>query len=229
MVMNSPPYIPIENLSKIDIYEDWDSDNPYGNLGEVVDETIERLSILSNRAILAYSIGCAYWVVYRYSSKEDINILLKYIEACFPCLFALSDRIPNELIQDEWTGPVRGPLQFSVFLIADTWYSGEFDVPAEQGAYSEKLVFYAIPREYNERALFLAWRKVILTRLERNYKRDVDNPDGMGVPLDILDPTVELEPNQYKQQMLSAILKIDKNNEFLCDLSDFDIHKFGQT
>lgn len=229
MVIKDPPYIPIEDLSKIDIYEDWDSDNPYSNLGEVVDETIERLSVLSNRAILAYSIGCAYWVVYRYSGKEDINILLEYIDACLPCLFALSDRVPNELIQDEWTGPVRGPLQFSVFLIADTWHSGEFDAPAEQGADSEKLVFYAIPKERNERVLFLIWREVILSRLEKNYQRNVDNPDGMGVPIDILNPNVELEPNEYKQQILSAVLKIDKGNKFLGDLSDFDIHKFEQT
>jgi len=244
MAMNIPPYIPVESWSKIDIVKGWDSDYPYENLGEVSHETVERLSIypdeildevshetverlsiLSNRGILAYSIGCAYWVVYRYSARADINLLLKYIEACIPCLFAFSDRVPNELLQDEWVGSVRGPLQFSVFLIADTWHSGEFDVPAKQGAYSEKLVLYDIPKKCHERALFLEWREVILSRLEKKFRRVLDKPDGIGVPLEILDSRIELDQSEYRQKMLDTVSIIDKDNEFLCDLTDFNVQR----
>jgi hypothetical protein len=244
--MKVPSYIPVDSLSKIDIVKSWDSDSPYENLGEISHktmeklsylsdrginedlgelsyETLDRLSVLSNRGILAYSIGCAYWVIYRYSAKVDINVLLKYIEGCLPCLFAFSDRVPNELPQDEWKGPVRGPSQFSVFLIADTWHSGEFDIPTLQGVYSEKLVLYDIPKACNEMFLFLEWREVVLSRLEKDFQRLSDEPEGAGVPLEILDTGIELEQSEYRQAMLNAVSEIDKNNEFLSGLSDFDL------
>jgi hypothetical protein len=229
MALKPPAYIPVKELSKIDVIGTWDSGDPYENLADVSEETVDRLSSLSNRGVMAYSIGCAYWVIYRFSDKADIGLLLKYIEASLPCLFAFSDRVPNELNQDEWIGPVRGPLQFSVFLVADTWYSGEFDVPAEQGARSEQLVFYTIPEECRERNSFLMWREIVLSRLEKYFSRDPDNPDGLGVAIDVMDPGVEidlgmnLDDREYRLRMANTLSQIDRDNYFLSDLIDFNM------
>ena len=221
MWLSPPSYIDFRSLSSITISRSWNSGDPYANLNVVSDETVNRLLKVSNRGILGYSIGCALWTVHRYAGVVDITPLLEYVEACLPCLFGLSERVPNELPQDEWAGDARGPSQFAVFLIGDTWNTAEFSVPSEQGALCESLVLYDLPKESQDREKFLKWREVVLGRLRENCKRVEAYPDGSGVPLEILDPASEITHEDLIEKISAATRKINRSNRFLRDISDF--------
>lgn len=151
------------------------------------------LDQLSDRAIIAYSIACAEWVVARFSRVSRDEHPLRFLEACwaFEMDRHLAAPPPNQ--DDEWKGSIRGALDMAMVTVLNTYYTTEDGVGEIEGAFNEKVVLHVLL----DPQLFLVWRGTVLSRLHRLYPRDPANSWGDPVPREALDPRVQLESTDF--------------------------------
>jgi len=188
MAWTRPNYIPPE-LEKFTIAHQWDDGNPYSLLGDVDPFTEQALSKVTARAAIAYAIGCAEWVVFRFCNLSDDPRPYLFIEASWA--FQMSNRYacPPESDESEWKGEIRGPIDLTLMTILNTIYAVEDGSPHVEAAFAEQLPLHVIPNQQN----FLNWRGTVLERLQHLYP--ISTADNMGppVPREALDPSSQFD------------------------------------
>lgn len=208
MSLGVPLYIPLEQIARLDIQHRWSDWDPY-ELLELPDEgTKNKLRKVSNRGIITFALGCTEWVFYRFTkllSDRTAKTVYDYLETFWVYVMGNEDAIPPETEHEEWLGPVHGPINLSLMTTLNTIYVSEHGAPIQNGAFSAQIALHVLV----EQSPFLSWQDNILERLTRYCPRDEDNPEGLAVPKEILDPSVELT-EQIRVRLIEAFLaKVD--------------------
>jgi len=212
MTLKSPTFVPIAAISSLQIAHRWDDYDPYPLLPDPCLDTEDRLSKLSDRAIVAFAIGCAEWVVYRFSELSDDPRPLQFVEACWAAEMSEVYATPDESEDEEWEGPIRGPIDLALMTVLNTFYAFEDDNAEDDAAFAELVALHVLP----DTTSFLAWRDAVLDRLRATFPRKKRKPLGDPVPREMLDPTLSFDDGQRVELVKAFLTRLPKtSNPFL--------------
>lgn len=203
MQFESSPFVP-PKVTRQPLRYDWDPWNPYSLLGNPNPETINLLEKVSDRAQIAYSIGCAEWVAQRLRRWFETSHPFLYIEAFWA--FEMDKRIlaPVETVEAEWQGKILAPMDLALMTVLNTYYTSADGDGALESAFAERISLHVL----NDRQDFLIWRESVLPRLALHYPRDKDNSWGAPIPREALNPLAPLTPEmtmKYVTDFLSRV------------------------
>ncbi|BDI04849.1 hypothetical protein [Sphaerotilus microaerophilus] len=211
-----PPYVHrfgrVRPLSS-DRWDDWD---PYAKIALPDPELKAKLTRTSNCAITAFSLGCAEWVVGALPPGDHLAESVEYLEAFWVYVFGFRDAVPTETEDNEWKGPIRGPVNLCLMTVLNTIILAEFGSPAQNGAFAASIAMHVL----GNTTTFLTWRNVVVERLLLHCERDADNEDGGPIPRELLDPSRPYDPGEASSLVQSAIDNVDfRRNRWLRTLA----------
>lgn len=139
---------------------------------------------LSGRAVIAFTIGTAEWIFYRFGSLEESVLPWQCAEAGWAQIVDFRYSTHSDIDLEKWRGPVRGPIGIAMrrvrFVVNQTEVGGE---PTWRAGRVAKLAEHVLPdsRPYRE------WRDVVMERLRRIYPASTEDPLGEVVPREAVD------------------------------------------
>lgn len=154
-IISCPDYIPLNVISEKKLSHKWDAWDPYETLGDRNEETMEQLSRVSNRAIIAYAIACSEWVIFRLSKQFETSVPYKFIQACWAFEMEKSYRAPPPLKEKDWEGPIFGAIDLALVTILNTYYVTEEEAAETEAAIGELIALHVL----EDKAQFISWRK----------------------------------------------------------------------
>lgn len=180
-------------------------------LGDMSAETVEALSQLSDRAIIAYALGCSEWVVYSLLSHLPDDRALKYLEACW--MFQISEDVclPLELEEEDWKGLILEPVDLSMLTVINAVYFSDDEQAELQGAFAELIPLHVL----GDSRSFLRWRGLALARLSRLYGRNSEYTWGKPVPREALDPGFPIERLASPRLLLAKFREEAADNAYV--------------
>jgi hypothetical protein len=188
MPLTPPSYVPVESIARPQIRHKWDDFDPYEPLAWPDENTKTRLATVSNHGITAFAIGCAEWVVYRLSPPSSDQTPFDYLEAFWVYVMGHPRALPPETEHEQWTGPIRGPMNLALMTVLNTVYLSEDGPAIQNGALAAQIALHVL----EDHSAFLSWQGLVLSRLGEHAARDEENPDGPPLPREILDPSVSM-------------------------------------
>ncbi len=183
-----PEYIPVSQISSQFPEYEWDEWDPYAPLGEHDEQTMDVLAKVTDRGIIAYSIGCAEWVVYRLSPYFDDERPYRFLEACWAFEMEKGYEAPKPFNEHEWQGKIRGAVELSLVTILNSYYLTEEEGAEVEAALAELIVLHVMA----DTTPFLNWRSKILPRLASIYPRNSSDVWGEPIPRQFLDPSKDM-------------------------------------
>lgn len=218
MTLQVPNYIQESHVQENAIRYKWDDWN-IEQAQEPFDKALhERLLSIGMRANVAFTIGCAEWIVYRFGLLDHDPLPPHYLQAAwaqmidwrYGAYYGWQDLTKDE----EWKGPIRGPVGVAMsrvmYAIQQTEESG--GDPSVRAAWISSLAQYVIsvPEKYH------AWSESVLKRLETIYPRDPADPKGDVVPKEAIDPEYEFRVEQTESLVRQFLNSLDyRRNIFL--------------
>lgn len=198
----APPYVRLP--AKAPIRHEWDDDDPYALLPRNDPEIEERLWRIADFGKLVFSLGCAEWVVAALDAHFDSERAWLYVDACWA--YAVSERyaLPPELDDDEWQGPILGPVCLALTTVVNTRYGFDEDNAEIDGAFAEKVALHVVTDE----TAFSAWRDAVLDRLLACCPADPEARRGPRVPRHLLDPRIEVEREQWPELLADTLRQL---------------------
>ncbi len=192
--------------------ERWDDWDPYSKIALPDPELKAKLSRTSNCAITAFSLGCAEWVVAALPPGDHLSESAEYLEAFWVYIFGFRDAVPAETEDNDWKGPIRGPINLCLMTVLNTIILAEFGSPAQNGAFAARIAIHVLGNS----AAFLAWQNLVVERLLLHCGRAAENEDGVPVPRELLDPSRPYDPGEASSLVRSAIDNVDfRRNRWL--------------
>lgn len=193
MTYQLPRHIPISDLAMQPVVHLWNDYDPYILFREPSEYTENMLLRISNCAKIAFAIGCAEWVVSRFSAISDDLLPQQFIEACWAAEMSSSFATPDETEDEEWQGPVRGPIDLALMTILNTFYAVEDGNAEEDAAFAELVALHVLP--YPDE--FLVWREQVLIRFAALYPAKEKSRSG-AVPREALNTKIDFKYSQNK-------------------------------
>lgn len=212
MSLSPPPYIPYAPISGAPVTYRWSDYDPYSVIPEVDDAVMDCLDRVSNRANTAFTLGCAEWVIFRLNRIDPDSEPTEALEAYW--LWAMdADPGISVLLDDQgWAGPVRGPIHLALLCVSNSINMSEDGLATNHAAIAAGVALLVLPDPQS----FLDWQGKALTRLEALYPRDLESPDGHGVPREALDPAVDVTPDNEAALIRAYVESLDRRaNRFL--------------
>jgi hypothetical protein len=195
----------------------WDDYDPYSLFSEPPVDIVLLLSKISNRGKFAFAIGCAEWVVYRFKDFSDDPRPLQFIEACWAVEMSSKFESPDESEDEEWEGPIRGPIDLALMTILNTFYASEDGNAEEDAAFAAMIPPHVLP----DPEVFLVWRDQVLSNLAATYPYSTQDPLGDPIPRESLDITITLDEVQRIALVKTYLLTLPKKgNPFLMRADD---------
>jgi hypothetical protein len=200
MPLSSPSHIASASLCQPEIryvWRDWEENGVYDTPED--DTLLDRLEGLSFRANLALTIACAEWVIYRYECVADIQMHLQFIEAAWAAV--VDDRYlrPWEPLDDECSGPVKGPLAASLMIIQEAVHAMATEAGNGLTAiYISNLASHVLPQI----EAFMTWREQVLSGLESLAPLDPEETLGDVVPREYF-----AAPQRFKSEMAESFVR----------------------
>jgi hypothetical protein len=229
MALSKPDYIVAANVADTEANYPWDEWNVREAYSPPDDELIDRYDGLTHRAQVAMTIATAEWIVFRFEALSDDPMPLNYLEAAWAANIDTAHGVYIETDDDEWRGPIRGPLNMAITIVADALFcADQTDDTAENPAWMSKLAERVLPPR--SLAAFRTWRATCLQRLETYYTEpdEEENEDDFGdlfseedaggppVPREIFDPSFEFRPDMVATLVDRFLADLDpRANEFL--------------
>lgn len=213
MAFTVPRYVQVPNIQNPTIRYTWDD----WNVEEVdmpLDERLqERFGAISQRAVVAFTIGTAEWIVYRFGALSDDPFPGQRLEAAWAQVVHFRYSYEQDVNLDEWNGPVRGPIGIAIRRVVYAIQQAESGLdPAWRAGRASNLAEHVIadPTSYR------GWRERILDRLEDLYPLDYDETLGEVVPMEALDPEFDFNVDQTESLINQFLVRLDYNsNPFL--------------
>jgi hypothetical protein len=201
MSLTVPSYIPLDSIRKAPLNHKWDDWDPYALLGEQDVETLTHLRKSSDRAQIAYAIACAEWVIWRFVDLSPDGRPYALLESAWAGEMSLELVAPPQLLEDEWKGPIRGPIDLALVTIINTFYSTEDRAGDQDAAFSELIALHVLA----DKGYFLEWKIRVLERLENLFPRTIRDPEGVPVPREAMDPNINIS-GQLRQELVTKFL-----------------------
>jgi hypothetical protein len=225
MALATPPYIRRAGISSDLLKYRWDEWNVKSHYTNVDHELFDRLCNITHRAKVAMTIAAAEWIVARFDAVSKDAMPRQYLEAAWAGNVDQRYARYIETNDDEWRGPVRGPLNMAITIVADSLFcADESEEPAENPAWMCTLAEHVLPA----REGFDLWRHQCVERLERFYsaeesdeeppENDEDAGDfgGDPVPCEVFDPEFEFTPAATRDLTDRYLRSLDySQNHFL--------------
>jgi hypothetical protein len=178
------------------------------------------------------TIAIAEWIVYRFQPFDSDPEPLQYLEAAWAANIHLAYADEMEIVDDEWSGPVRGPISMALTFVIDGLFAEEADPNAAfNPAWATKFAKHVLP----EVTAFNTWVASCLARLEAFYpapaEEDLDWFDeskngGALVPREVLDPAFDFNPAMTERLIRQFLAALDyQTNQFL--RSPEEMHQRG--
>jgi hypothetical protein len=236
-MLSKPHYIaaaPIADAKAEYPWDEWHVEEAYTPPDE---ELLERYGALTHRAQIAMTIATAEWVVFRFEKLSDDPAPLQVLEAAWAANVDLAHSVYIEPEDDDWRGPIRGPLSMVISIVMDALYcADQTDDTAENPAWMSNLALRVLPEQAHP--AFSAWRAACLERLEKHYTEPLidDNEDeddlsdlfseeedlgGAPVPREVFDPAFDFRPEMTGALIHRFLSGLDRRtNQFLSDPED---------
>jgi hypothetical protein len=214
MTLLPPQWVQIPGIQDEKIrysWDDWDV--------EAVDMPLdpdfqERLAALSSRAIAAFTIGTAEWIVHRFAGLSADPRPGQYLEAGWAQLIDFRYSEETEINLAEWRGPVRGPLGIAIrrVLYAIQQAATLGGDPAWRAGRAAKLAQHVLPSPHP----FVQWQERVLDRMLRLWPTRADDPLGDVIPREALDPDPDFDPTRTESLIRAFLAQLDRrDNPFL--------------
>jgi hypothetical protein len=221
MALSVPRYIEQARIEEVTVRFLWDDWNVEAAESPIDKKLKARLKKLSLRANVAFAIATAEWVVFRFESLLDDLLPLEYLEAAWTqsINFTYGFIWWEPLHDDEWVGPIKGPIRETIAWVMSIIRVVEEDEerPAEMCASVSKLGEFVL----TDPAPYKAWRERILTRLEQWYRYNPADPLGDVVPREAFDPDFPFQPDRTESLINQFLAGLDpEENEFLKTAED---------
>ena len=203
-----PKYIVATGIVDALLEHDCDDNDPELMYDEEVPRLEVRISKLSFRATVALAAGFAEWVAWRMSKHSDDQMLFNYIEAIWAAVvdwhyIEPKDNPEENLLWANWQGPVRGPMCATASVLSEAVNSAMDEEPASPEAVRlSNLVEHVIPNVKS----FRKWRNQAIDRLTKLYPVDDNEPTGIPVPKEVLDPSFDFKP-EISTKLIDRYLK----------------------
>lgn len=221
MAISEPKYISDADIKDENIRYHWDDWNIKAYYMSTPDELFDRLTDLTLRAKIALTTACAEWLVFRFKGISDDPLPLKYLEAAWCGNVDLRYIKYTELNDEEWLGPIRGPLQLAIAIINDIFFcSDDNPEPALNSGWMSTLTQHILPNP----AFFCQWRDKCIERLKRLYTDKSDPFDnlfgedngGPYVPREVFDLDYDFKPEITNTLINDYLRNVDYTlNQFL--------------
>jgi hypothetical protein len=182
-------FLPIAPLGGPQISYHWDDWDPYALIPTADDRTTATLARVTDHAKFAFALGCAEWAVARLDPWLPTPDAWDYIDACWAYEVSADFGVPPELDDDEWEGPVLGPVGLSLITILNTRYGFDEDNAEYDSAFAEQIALYVLGKS----ADFYVWRNLILERLQDCFPRTERDRAEERLAKQVIDPTVSFD------------------------------------
>ncbi|WP_426755863.1 hypothetical protein [Myxococcus sp. Y35] len=192
MSITFPNYVRANVVPSTPVAYEWDDETTDVFLDDA--RLAKRIGAATARGIAALSVGCAEWIVYRFSGLSDDPMPYQYLEAAWAGIIDWNlMKIPHGAKLKDWKGSVRRPLFLAIRTLKENLsLASSGDYPAEETVHLVFLARYVLP----DPKPFMKWLDSAIGRLETYY-----SGDGMGepVPREVLDPDFDFKPEQAKE------------------------------
>jgi len=226
MAMRIPAYLSGANVVSNEARYGWDEWHVNDYFLAIDEEQFARLDTLSDAANLALAIGTGEWICHRFSALSHDPVPWDYLEAAWAAIVHPFYCEYVETIDDQWRGPIRGPLSLTISIVNDGIHCRETDPhEATRSCWMYNLATHVLP----ETDAFEAWLEACITRLEQTHPKDREQEDiwgdgppfGRPVPREALDPERPYDP-ETAPELLDRFLQglLQEENRFLAEPSD---------
>lgn len=213
MPLTIPRYIRKAKIQDVLLRYKWDDWNVQSFFELESDTFHKRMSGVSYRANIAFTIACGEWVVQRFDLVSDDPVPLDHMEASWAGmidpLYAVWWEPPDEF----WLGPIRGVLQLAIiFTLEAKAAANDYTDPALSAYHAWNIAEHIMtnPQPLTD------WRERVVDRLERLYPFNEDDPMGDVVPKEVLDPDFDFQSEMAEQLVQAYLISLDPGtNRFL--------------
>ncbi len=211
-------------------WDEWNVGSTYQsvNAGDVV-----RLRTISKRANCAFTIAIAEWILARYKGMDNDPEPEQFLEAAWAANIHKEYAWEIEIIDAEWTGPIRGPISMALTFVLDAIFADDADLnSAFNPAWAACFARHILP----DVSVFNIWFEFSLTRIEQLYpaplEKDLDWFDetenlGKPVPIEVFDQNNVFNPATTSQLLDRFLLNLNPEmNPFLRSVEDMKADGF---
>ena len=228
MALSIPRYIKEADIQNNILSYEWDDWNLEAAYSDIEGEDyFDRFEALSYRANIALTIASAEWVIYRYGVVSQDLVPYQYIEAAWAAVINNRYLSTWEPPDEDWMGPIRGPLSVAMLIIKEAVGSAEHEfskgVPT---SYISCLAKRVVPNV----DAFLRWRNCVVERLEQYYLLDDEETWGEVVPREIFNLDSDFDVSASEQLIQRFLVGLDYHtNPFLQSPDEMIALKFEGT
>lgn len=196
-------FVPVDQIAQTALSFQWDDWDPYAAVGNPASERVDILGFYADRALVGYATACAEWVTYRFSKLSDDETPYRFLEALW--VYGVDPRYmpPPESNEDEWKGPVRGPIDLALMTVLNTIASTDDGKPEVDAALAEQIAWHVV----DDKSLFVTWRDRCLQRLTPYYPRSLQREKTGGIAPQWFDLQVDPAQNpSFATEFLRSVV-----------------------
>lgn len=217
-------------VARRELPHDWDEWNVLAYYRHIEADLLEQVQGLTGKANLGLTIATAEWLVERFTPCDADPEPPAFLDAAWAGAAHPAYCAYMETDDDDWRGPVRGPMAMAMAIVNDATY-GLADHPdvALRACWMHNLLVHVLPDEHTVEA-FETWWDACVDRLATHHAIEVelagqapdlfDNfPDmGSAVPPSAYDPAQPYDPSQAGRLWDDFLRALDPSaNPFLTD------------
>lgn len=182
-----------------------------------------QLAGVSHRGLVGLTIATGVWVDFRFRGLTDRTEPTEVIEAAWAANVDRCYSFPFLCEDDEWRGPVLGPLRLCMAIIVDALYGrNRWDKPSEPPCWMTRLALHVLPdphpfRDWQETCIrrLLAWDTSTVDSVSDLF--DDRQTDGAWIPIELFDPSFDLEAHDRSVLVSKFLASVEHGeNPFLC-------------
>jgi hypothetical protein len=199
MVLAIPQYVAAAGIADPELRYEWD-DWKIQEMFDTEDDSFrQKMSRVSYRAALAFTIAAGEWIVHRFDRLSTDAEPLLHMEAMWAGVVDSRYVTYWEPPDAQWLGPIRGPLRLAIVFTLEALVDA--DQCADVALNADRASIIA-ERVLSNPAPFRFWRERVVRRLEQLYSYDKGDPMGDVVPREALDPDLDFQP-----EMTEALIR----------------------
>jgi len=227
MSLTTPRYVEQAGVADPELHYEWD-DWKLQEMFDTEDDSFrKRMTGVSYRATLAFTIATGEWIVHRYDRISSDPEPLLHMEAMWAGVVDSRYVKYWEPPDEYWLGPVRGALRLAIIFTLEAMVDA--DACADVALSADRASIIA-QRVLTNPAPYLAWREQTVLRLEALYPYDKRDPMGDVVPREALDPDVDFRPETTERLVQHYLRNLDPaRNRFLATPAEMLARKFPGT
>jgi hypothetical protein len=224
-----PSYLTTADIQSPSIRYTWDDWNIRAIEEPLDGELIKALETVSLRATLAYAIGSAEWLVYRFMPLLKDRAPWDFLEVAWAMMidhhysnYGTGTGWAEYADESDWAGPIKGPIHRALVVVESalqevSWHAreglgGYLTYVATAAAQVNKLTLHVLP----DAAPYRRWSAQVVARLAALYPVVEGDELGDVVPPEGIDPSRPFDPRRSEELVNAYLRRLDpKSNPFL--------------